>query len=89
MTFHETSNRNPSPIKPKGRNRLGITARLPRWAFAVLIALCGIGACSLATGFSQGFKTASSSQLEGKRHQHLPGLRLSEVSDKGFRLWLG
>ncbi len=43
MTFHETSNRNPSPIKPKGRNRLGITARLPRWAFAVLIALCGIG----------------------------------------------
>ncbi|WP_416363682.1 hypothetical protein [Pseudomonas sp. NFX183] len=42
MTFHETSNRNPSPIKPKGRNRLGITARLPRWAFAVLIALYGI-----------------------------------------------
>ncbi len=29
MTFHETSNRNPSPIKPKGRNRLGITARPP------------------------------------------------------------
>ena len=44
MTFHYTSNRNTSPIKPKGRNRLGITARLPRWAFAVLIALCGIGA---------------------------------------------
>ncbi|WP_369302372.1 hypothetical protein [Pseudomonas sp. N2-5-1-1] len=43
MTFHETSNRNPSPLKPKGRNRLGNTARLPRWAFAVLIALCGIG----------------------------------------------
>ncbi|NWA85398.1 hypothetical protein [Pseudomonas sp. D2002] len=43
MTSHHTSNRNTSPIKPNRRNRLGITARLPRWAFAALIALCGIG----------------------------------------------
>ncbi|MGU9830809.1 hypothetical protein [Pseudomonas sp. LF242] len=29
MTSHEISNHNTSPLKPKGRNRLSITARLP------------------------------------------------------------
>ncbi|MFL1505031.1 hypothetical protein ACI77J_27180 [Pseudomonas sp. O64] len=29
---------------PRARNRLGITAHLPSWVFALLIALCAIGA---------------------------------------------
>ncbi|WP_426177090.1 hypothetical protein [Pseudomonas sp. TWRC1-2] len=43
MTFHETSNRNPSPIKPKGRNRLGNTARLPAALGVGVLMLLGMG----------------------------------------------
>lgn len=44
MSRKKTTNRNTSPIKPRARNRLGITAHLPRWVFVLLIALCALGA---------------------------------------------
>ncbi|MDQ0704347.1 hypothetical protein QF043_003139 [Pseudomonas sp. W3I7] len=44
MNRPEPANRNTSPIKPRARNRLGITALLPRRVFALIIALCTLGA---------------------------------------------
>ena len=44
MNRPKPATRNTSPIKPRARNRLGITAHLPRWVFALLIALCTLGA---------------------------------------------
>ncbi|MCF5232883.1 MULTISPECIES: hypothetical protein [unclassified Pseudomonas] len=44
MNRPKPATRNTSPIKPRGRNRLGITAHLPHWVFALLIALCALGA---------------------------------------------
>ncbi|NMX76177.1 hypothetical protein HBO23_24780 [Pseudomonas sp. WS 5532] len=44
MNRPKPATRNTSPIKPRARNRLGITAHLPRWVFALLIALCALGA---------------------------------------------